>query len=637
MRRRVCRVHRLAIATAAAIGALALAPAASAYSSATHAGPVYRDRWLVCHDEVDAPLPPPPRPQPKVDPLSASPVPRVPRPAPLLVVPHQPDDVSFAEPLPARHAHPRPEDPPPPVVVMRESQNTYLCTGYLRGKAGIVRVVDAPPGAHFYGHTHGDSWVEDNMDAAVFFNVTEAIPGLRKSFDRPVPAHPSNYREYARVTRKAVAANALAELGDKEYSPHIARFLLELEASTQTGLWDATFAVLARNDPAEAERYAVEVLERYAAGKKTPPPHSLYRVLGSITARSKARIMPTLARLSPSDDPGHDECKVVATRLRLGDEAVAKKLRPSMEGTLSTQFAVACYSQTVAAMYPGKDISELPALVLRRRYEAILELVHALRSDPSPKAAASRAKLKAELDKLSTLPELTAGPTSRLFDPKSRVRWLAARAGLGDAAALHDLYVDVDSADAEDAPWVGAWAALYLDLPQALEHAKKRLERGIVTTPHLAETTLDRGGISASWPARVVEILAERQSPLFALGLLQRDTFAWESAFYILSRRRDAPVCDLVASHLKDATEPSMDHALWALTTTGDRCRFAIERVARDRTQPGHLRGMALEYLAMVRHEPTLSIGAAWAKEGERELTEKAALQRVGIIARNPE
>lgn len=635
MKRFVCRMHRVALAAAAL--ALVDESSAGAYSSANHSGPIYRDRWLVCHDEVDSPPPPPPRPEPKADPLSARPVPRAARPAPLLVVPHQPDDVSFAEPLPARQAHPRPEDPPPPVVVMRESQNSYLCTGYLRGKAGIVRVIDAPPGARFYGHNYGDSWVEDNMDAAALFNVTEAIPALRKSFDRPTPAQPADYRDFARVTRKAVAANALAELGDKEYSPHIARFLLELESSTQSGLWDSTFMALARNDPDAAERYAVEALERHAAGKKTPPPHSLYRVLGSITPREKARVMPTLARLSPSDNPGHDECKVVAARLRLGDDSVAKRLRPSMEGSLDTQFAVACYSQTVAAMYPGKDISELPVLILRRRYEAIIELVRALGRDPSPKAAASRAKLKAELDKLSSIPELAAGPSSREFHAVSRARWLAARAGLGDATALRDLYAEVDGSDPGDAPWVGAWAAVYLDLPQALDHAKKRLELGISAATYLQDHSLDRGGITVTWRTRLVELLAERQSPLFALGLLQVDHSAWESAFFLLSRRRDAPVCDLLAGHLKDAKEPAMDHALWALTTVGDRCRFAVERIARDRSQPGHLRGMALEHLAMVRHEPAVSLGAAWTKEGDRELTEKAALHRVGIIARSPE
>ncbi len=194
-----------------------------------------------------------------------------------------------------------------------------------------------------------------------------------------------------------------------------------------------------------------------------------------------------------------------------------------------------------------------------------------------------------------------------------------------------------DPSDDSDAPWVGVWAGLFLDLPGALDHARARLVLGVDQSTSVAETDHERGAIVGTWRVRVLERLRERQSPLLGLGLLQRDHHAREYALYALSRRRDLPVCDLVFDHAKAAERGVVDEALWGLTTMGDSCRFAAERAARDRSKPGHLRTMAIELLAMLRAQSTRSTADAFSKEGSREPIERASLQRVDVILRSPE
>lgn len=630
----VCMVHASALAAALAVGG---EREATAYSSATHFGPVYRDRWLVCHDEPSAPAPPPPR-APKVDPFGLVPVPRAAAPAPFDIVPHQADDVSTTEPLPARAAG-DPVAPPPPVVVMREPRNSYLCLGFHRGRAGIARVLQAPPGARFYGHDSED-WLTTNADAAAIANVTEAIPGLRRTFDRPHPRTVRTGLDMTRTSLRASAAGALAEVGDKEYSPKIAAFLGELEAIPNLHAWRETFYALGRNDPDEASRYAIDALERHAAGPRDAArTHEIYKVLPWILDKHRGRALPVLQRLSSgTNSPDHEECLVLGARARLGDAALFRAHRAAMEGSLDTNVATVCYSQLVAGMYPGKDASEIPVLIHRGRYHEIVLLTAALAADPSAKAAAARRDLGARLDKLADRPSLTAGRGDNRFVPTDRARWLAVRAKLGDARALADLWASVDDAtDASDAPWVGAWAGLTLDLPGAVEHAKTRLQLGIKLHTSVAETDHERGGIVVTWRVRVLELLAARAAPAVGLGLLQEDHFAREYALYALSRHRDLPVCDLVLDAAKDAPSGTIDSALWSLTTLGDACRFSAERVARDKNQPPHLRGMATELLAMLRAPTTRAAADAFSKEGQRQPTERASLQRVDVILRSPE
>lgn len=614
------------------------------YSAAATGRSIFVSRWLVCHDE-DEPAPPPPRPPlPPAEgaPFTLVPVPRGAKAPSLTVVPHPPDDVAFTEPLPADAAPPRldrPTEPPPGPVVLRESRNDYRCLGYVRGKAGIVRVIDAPPGTRFYRHEwREEDWVQENMVAAAALHVTEAIPALRKALARPHPLRIERGEDFARVRTVALAANALAELGDHASSPRIRELLVELESIDFAMVWQDTFRALARNDRAAAASYALEVVEKLAA-KKLPEDriHEYADVLQYLDPADRERALPPLVGLTTNTALGRLEqhelaaCKIYGARLRMGDATFAREVRGPLAGTTDTNLAAHCYRELVTALYPGHDIDELPVLVHRRRHLELLELTRRLQSDTSRGATAKRANVLAALRGMGK-------DHPERWHETARAPWLAARAGLGDLSAREELYRWVDDPTSNsDGRWMAAWAAVRLRLPGALDHARIRLIIGVTQAPHtVRDADLGRGGTTVTWPVRLIDALVEAESPLFALGLLSRDHTARERALFALSRHREANVCGLLASALRLANDDVVDEALWGLTTLGSACSAEIESLAREPSAPSHLRSMALEHLAMVKSPAALPLANAW-DPGAKAHAEKASLARVRLIVRSPE
>lgn len=615
---------------------------------------IYPARYLVCREERDS-APAPPRavaPPPKrEDPFGLVPVQRV-RDVPRLhVVPHATDDVAFTEPLPVGVARPQPlllAQPEPEVVrPFRVSRNDYRCLGYVRGKAGIVRVVDAPPGTRFRGHDVGTaSWVQDNMIAAAAFDVREAIPALRKALARPHPKRVESGEDFDKIRTVATAAVALSELGDRSSSAAIHALLEELEGTNFGGAWRDTFRALARGDRAEASRYALEVVEKVASGRlPLSNTHEWFEVLPYLDPADRARALPALVTLTTQtelaklhDRVAHDACRAFGARLRMGDAKLAAEVRKPLETTLDTNLATVCYGPLVSALYPGEDAREIPTLLFRKRHAAILALTKRLLGEGSKKAVATRAKLLGELVKMQGDPRLTGSLAQTSWVESDRAMWLAARAGLGDRSALAEMYAWIDDPRTDlDGPWIAAWAALDLGLPEAAVHAEKRLRIGVtqsVASVHV--TDLDHGGTPVTARVRVLDALFAQESPAFALGLLQRDAHARERALFLLSRRRDADVCKVVSSALAEAERETVDEALWSLSTVGARCAGEMERVARDPSAPVDVRGFAMEHLAMVRSPIAASLAEAW-DPGRAAYPAQASRSRVRIIVRSPE
>jgi hypothetical protein len=628
-----------------AVTALAGAPEeARAYTAAASSQKLFLERYLACRDEPEDAAPPPAS-RPSDAPLSGYPVPRAKGLPRLEVIPHASDDVAFVEPLPASVAAPR-APMVPDVPTMRASHNDYRCLGYLRGKAGIVRVIDAPPGTRFYRASYDPTWwVQQNIVAAAAFQVTEAIPALQKTLARPHPRTTTSYQEINRIRTSALAATALAELGDRASSPKIRALLVDLETVSLNNVWRDTFRALARSDPAEAGRYGLDVLEKVAANElPLRRAHEFLEVLPYLDPSDRARALPALITLTTktglSELSGPYErvaCLAFATRLRMGDEALASQVRTPLATSLDTNLSVHCYRELVATLYPGRDVRELPVLLLRRRYRELLELVGRLATDTSPAAPAKRAKVLTELRALGSRSGSATGAHD--FHENDRALWLAARAGLGDAAAMRELYAWTDDPSrVSDSAWLALWAALHLDLAGALDHAKTRLTIGIAQrVPSQHEVDLSAGGTAFTARVRVLDELFAKKSNLFALGLVQPDPWARERTLFQLSRRRDASVCGLIAEALPRVTDDDVvDEALYDLTTLGAACGADVERIARDPASSPHLRGMALEHLAMIRSRAAVPLAEAW-DPGPGPSREQAARARVKLIARSPE
>jgi hypothetical protein len=602
-------------------------PDAKAYTSASLTTAIARPRYVVCKEE---PAPPPPSPSRRAAPDDdLMPVPRVPAPGKLTVIAHLVDDAALAEPVPLRLASASPREPAQ--VLMRASVNGVHCLGLVRGRAAMLRVLAAPPGTHFYGHPYPRYFIADNLIAASAFDAKEAVAPVRAIFDRPLPKQLKAYDDLERLSMKGHAAMALAELGDVASAPRISELLVHMETLRLGSTWRDTFQALRQLDRPTAAAYALDLVERMSDGKAPRlSGHDLEVLLDVLAEKDAARALPALTRLGAS---GHDGCLAVGARLRLGDEALAKTVRPDLAGSIATNLGATCWTQIIGALAPGRSMSELPVLLFRARWEAVANLAVVLR-DRGPAGAKDRATFVAKVK--ATL----ARPPQGLRDHDLALR-LGALATLGDEPSLRALYAIVDAPnDDGDRPWVAATLAVRARLPEADLHARQLLETGIHRHVSNGEIDALTSGVAATWPVKLVRELARQKSPLAALGLLQRDSHAREEAMFAVSRGKPEGACELVtsAARLVPTNEhEAVDSAFWALTALGATCEPSMDRLARDRTQPGAVRGAAVEHLAMIRAPSAATLAAAWEAEGTRSGAERASLHRARIILSSPE
>lgn len=604
-----------------------------------HADALNGERYLVCHAKTGAP----PAPTVAAAPAERRRVPKRRAPSALDAAETIVIDVPIAEARPGqRRTLPALEEPKTPE---RTSDNDFRCLGFARGRAGMVRVLGAPVGARFRNHPYAESWVEDNMKAAGMGHVTEAIPYLRRELARPIPDEVEPHTRFVRLELRRSAASALADLGDRASIPAMLAFLRAREKEDFPGLWEDSLDALARLDPAAAEAYALEVLERVAAEPKIDVgaenrARLALRLVRSPSPRAVALLTPLAdadagpSRLAP--------CPVLGARIRAGDLALRDSVRPELSTDLRTQRAAHCYSELVAEAFPGRELDELDTLLYRHRYEELIRLVarRGRLGGPGADVAAARVKLKKWLDDRKTDPEVAGDATDRRASSERRALYLALAAALGDAASERALARMIeDPKDDGAGPWFGARAALDLGLDHAADLAARRL--GLASS--IASSTVGHGGetwrgaINVNEHVEVVDRLAALGDPRFALGLLDRDPSSRRAAAahaFTRDPKTDAKlverICEVVATGAQNAERGAVEDAFWALTAWGGTCAPAIRRVAGDRTQPEHARGMALEYLAMVR--ATSSADAA-----ERGDDLKQARARARIILASPE
>ncbi|MBW2454844.1 MAG: hypothetical protein JRI68_10050 [Deltaproteobacteria bacterium] len=607
---------------AASLGAATLV---AALGLTTPAAAFFPQRYVACHEEgqvaktVQVRPEPPPRPPatPQLLPLARK---RAPRPltiAPLVVI-----DVARSEPLPASGAHPEPSRiavaraPERKRLVQVESRNDYLCIGLPRGTAGILRVLGAPPGTRYYHRGRSESWRRRNMRAAGAFGLHQATEPLRRQLARPIVAGLEGYQLTEHLQLKLAAGLALADLEDHAAAPALLAFVRSRELQSYPVVWEDALDPLARLDPLLAQQYAIEALTRVAdrPGQIRQGRRVIRHVLPLLTGRSP-RALQELRRVSallvePDGDPdGHDACLVLGARARLGDEPLLAELRPELAVELRTQRGVACYSELISHVFPGRDPAEVPTLTHRQRYWEILALLRTMRDaeragQQDPGFAVARAKLRSWLTQRAGEPDVRGDPTHRDNNPERRALHLSALAFLGDRQARTQLDELIrDPADTGTAPWLAAHQALLLELPGAADLAAVRL--GLAMTSNTRRFTqrswTRRGLVRVTEHVEVIDELARRGDPRFALGLLDRNIFAREATVLHLARHRPPEACEIVGKAARRAQRESIQDAFWALSILGGACRDTMGRLARDRDEPPEVRGMALEALAMLR------------------------------------
>ncbi|MBW2522707.1 MAG: hypothetical protein JRI23_00965 [Deltaproteobacteria bacterium] len=589
---------------------LAAVTCALATSAAAHAQSLYFHRYLVCDEQPHpAPVHPVVRDGDELSPLTRRRAPSTLPIAPLINI-----DVAVAQPIPVRKASPRAT---PELPTRWASSSDYRCIGFPRGKAGILRVVSAPLGTRWYGHGRSESWRQDNIRAAGAFDAREAIPWLRRTLKRPVPEGLEGYRRHEIERVKLAAARALADLGDTASAPLVLDWLRELERTAGSVFWKDALDSLPRLDPALAQAYATEVAGRSAAPDRPSEDHhaKLWAVLPLIVDPSSDSVAALRALSPPLERVRRDIqrtllCQVLAARVRAGDDELVADLRTDVGAKdLRTARAVTCYSALMPELYPGRDPDEVDLLTHRHRYESILRLIDRMAEQEraghqDPRFATAGAQLRRWLQSRSTTPTISGGKRHRDFSPQTRALHLVALAALGDREAREAIDRTIaDPADDELAPWLGAQWLLELDLPRAADRAAERLR--------LASVQLTRRYTSKSWPHRghqivtehvqIIDALAARGDPRFALGLLDRSRFAREAALQHLARRRPPEACGIVGDAARAAEAEAVQDAFWALSVLGPACRPTMAGLAADPSQPDHVRGMAIESLAMMR------------------------------------
>ena len=642
------------------IGSAGRRPAGAALGMATLVGLLgltgdaagfFPERYVACREEetvfrkvrVRRAPQPAPVPTSQLLPLARKAAPRPLTIAPLVII-----DVARTEPLPASGARPVPAQrvAVAPTVEERllrvESRNDYLCIGIPRGTAGILRVLEAPPGTRYYGGRRSESWRRRNMRAAGAFNLGQATEPLRRQLARPIVAGLEGYQLTEQLQLKLAAGQALADLQVRDAAPALLAFVRSRELQPYPLVWEDALDPLARLDPVLAQHYAVEALTRVANDPGQIRQHrGVVREVLPLLTQSSPQALAALRRISallvePDGDPdGHDACLVLGARARLGDGPLLAELRPELAVDLRTQRGVLCYAQLVGHVFPGKDPDEVPTLIHRQRYGQILTLLRTMRDaeragQHDPRFAAARSRLRTWLTQRSGEPDVRGDPTHRDNNPERRALHLAALAFLGDHRATAQLAELIrDPADQGTAPWLAAHQALVLELPGAADLAATRLGLAAAsTTRRFTQRSWGRRGqIRVTEHVEVIDELARRGDPRFALGLLDRNVFAREATVLHLARLRPAAACEIVGRAASVAQRESIQDAFWALSVLGGTCRPTMHRLAMDAAQPAEVRGMALEVLAMLRDPavPELLKGPP-----EREL--KPARHRARII-----
>jgi hypothetical protein len=561
-------------------------------------------------------------------------------PAPILLGDDIVDEVAMVEPVPGGRRQIEPPRQELSVVLARESVNNYRCLGLVRGRAGILRTIAAPPGTRFYGHPYENSWRIDNMVAASVFHLVETKGALRSVLARPI----SDDRSFDKTELRTSAAVALSELGDRASAPAIAAWTEQIESRNLGFQYRSVLYALERLDPAQAETYAVGLLDRVAGGSlgKRVGADRL-RAVPMLSARSRAAVLPLLRKLTAPDavdvfDGSTWRCELTAARLRFGDPELVPLAREQMFGSLTDGQAVNCYTQWLPATI-GEDPSDVEALLHRRAYEPMLRFVEHVRGNRGKPGGATWDRAGSAL--LAGLTQILSEPrmvdrSRRDYFPTHRAMHLAAMAGLEDPKARRLLYEMIeDPKDRTDGAWVAAYWALKLRLPGAEERVLRRLDLGIGEPPHLASLSFTVG-VPTTWRTRVVQELVRvvpKDDARWTIALLDKEVWMRQEAVYLLSRRKPSGACEVVLGAAPKADDERIKQAFWALSILGEACWDSMARAAGDSSLAPNVRGPAIVLLAMTRSPKA----RAMVEEVEGEPDFRLYVHTANIILRSPE
>ncbi len=560
------------------------------------------------------------------------------RVSPLRVAPMEVDDVAQAQTMPSRRVAPR--EKPPTRVVLVQSRNDYRCIGIPRGTPGILRVTSAPPGARFYRHNHPNSWRQRNMRVAGVFNLRATVPALRRELSRPIPKQAEPWLQHQLRRNKHYAARALADIGDRASGPAVLAFLRS-EERDGFNLWRDTLDTLPRLEPKRAQAYALDLIRRATRNPGLLKKNSqLLRDVLPLVVTPSAGARDVIERAAftlVTDDAaarGHfsGACELVAAQVRMGNTQLRNELRRELATDLRTQRAVACYSKWMPVLFPGHDSGEADVWMHRQRYLSLLNWLARTRdSEPSQNDVGARRRLLTWLKARSKKPDIIKNERDRRYSPTTRALHLAALSAMGDRRAKSALDALIkDSSDEGTAPWIAAFHALRLELPGAADLAAARLRLGILksTRRFSSKRWEKRGAVNITEQGHVIEELTRRGDARFALGLLSRSVFDRELTAMLIARRRPASACAIVGNAAAKAQRQAVDDAFWSLSVLGRKCQTTMRRLTRDPSQPPSVRGMANEYLAMLRHKSVPSHTSVLLRDRDH----RASAQRARII-----
>lgn len=500
---------------------------------------------------------------------------------------------------------------------------------------------------------NNDHIVDPARDAAVlaaYFELQHAVPALRTMIVLPMPEGAQNTHTEMEVhALRAEAAYALAKLGDRDSIAPMVALVRDLETEGHGSLWGDTVAALTELSPPDASKYAREFLGRMKLSDtrmSMPGGGSQLAVLEPILVAKDKTALPVLRALTDVEDAtshgaprlpltdAHTWCRLMATRLKLGETKLVDEVRTAFAGSYSGTMVATCDGEFLHAYgsdprdagillrHTGRDDLGFDAGMSLIAYDRIIALVAALRGRTDAAAGKARRELLAGLRERSNYPYI-ADDGHRNFGTHFVALHRAALAGLGDAESRRIVRAMIlDSNDLSGVADLAALRAVQLGLDGALDDATMRM------TMDVAFTNDERSGIFDDARVRLLDavVAAAPADPRWTVALIDAERDTREHALSIFSRRSPWGACKSVLAAADVATGRGIDDGFLVLTTKRDGCRADFDATARDEARPAKVRGMAFEALAILRARlPRTVIDAATKDDDMRVHLERTA------------
>ena len=509
---------------------------------------------------------------------------------------------------------------------------------------------------------NNDHVVDPAHEAAVFaayFDLQEAVEPLRAMLILPMPAGAiGTHAEFEVHGLQAEAAYALAALGDRASVAPMVELVRRLETDGHGTLWEDTLAALTRLSPPAASAYAREFLGRMELADtrmSMPGGSSQLHVLTPIVLAQDREALEVLRKLTDVEDAttggaprvpladSHTWCRLMGTRLRLGDPRLVDKVRTAFAGSYSGTMVATCDNEFLGAYgndpkdvgillrHLGREDLGFDAGMSLTAYGRVIALVAHLRDRQDPAAKRARRQLLEGLRARSEYPHVR-DETHVNFGRHFVVLHHAALAGLGEQGSLDVLRQRMlDAADTSGIGDLAALRALQLGLPGAIDDASARLALDV------AFVNDERSGIFEDLRGRLLDALvaAAPDDPRWTVALVDAEADVREQAIAIVARHTPQGTCDAVIGGAAEATTRGIDDGFLVLTTVGAGCREQFDRLAHDARSPAKIRGMAFEALAVLGSGVARGVREAAMKQPGLEIhLDRAAAIRAALASR---